>query len=733
MEGHMGRFHHRLAHFALFGIVALMLSVLTDPAGADPLDNWHWRNPLPGGNYGGGVAYGNNTFVVMGAYGAILTSHDGINWTDHSLADVQSGFGPVAYGGGTFVAVGGDGSKGNNGTAVTSPDGVAWTLHPSVVLPEIRAICFGASLFVVVCENGNIFTAPDGITWTQKNSGISSAIEAVNFTNGLFVAAGDHGVVLTSNDGITWNARTIGRTGYDYPGAPNYEYCGVAWGNGRWVVIGADVNHDNILESAASTDGVSWTLAESQIAGGGSLFYVNGMFVRPGNGNSLTSPDGLTWTEHFAPSGPSISYLAGIAYGAGLFVGEGIGGSMWASTDGAAWFPTTPWVTLDDLCAVAYGNHTFVAAGNNGAILRSTDGLSWTRSASPVSSEIRAVVFSEEKGLFLAVGDNGTILASADGNSWTATTVGADCVSHAAWGNNKLVAISQQAIYMSSDGARWTVTQKAGSGFFCDVAYGDGLFVVVGQLFGTVLTSPDGITWTPRNIPGFDPRYLPDNTVGSIAFGNGTFLAWRNAGNLTSSDGINWEPLPALTNLPLVYLNGSFFAISANISSSKDGLTWVTHHPEPRPENPMAMAFGNNTYVIVGLSGEILQSDPIGQPPSADPPGTTPASGGGGGGGCFIATAAYGSYLDPHVVALRHFRDRYLLSNTPGIAFVRFYYRHSPPLASFIGDHKTLRLLTRWALTPLVYLVEFPFLKALVLLPLAPLAVYKRRRSSRRK
>jgi len=90
--------------------------------------------------------------------------------------------------------------------------------------------------------------------------------------------------------------------------------------------------------------------------------------------------------------------------------------------------------------------------------------------------------------------------------------------------------------------------------------------------------------------------------------------------------------------------------------------------------------------------------------------------GGGGGGGCFIATAAYGSYLDPHVMVLRHFRDNVLLHSELGTAFVKFYYRYSPPVADFIRQHDTLRALSRFALTPLIFGAEYPMVFMLLML-----------------
>lgn len=108
-------------------------------------------------------------------------------------------------------------------------------------------------------------------------------------------------------------------------------------------------------------------------------------------------------------------------------------------------------------------------------------------------------------------------------------------------------------------------------------------------------------------------------------------------------------------------------------------------------------------------------------------------SGGGGGASCFIATAAYGSYLDPHVQILRDFRDHYLLTNAAGRGFVSFYYRYSPPLADYIGRHEKLRTMMRWMLSPIVYAVEYSTLFSLffIMIVTSTLMVYVSLRKSR--
>jgi hypothetical protein len=75
---------------------------------------------------------------------------------------------------------------------------------------------------------------------------------------------------------------------------------------------------------------------------------------------------------------------------------------------------------------------------------------------------------------------------------------------------------------------------------------------------------------------------------------------------------------------------------------------------------------------------------------------------GGGGGGCFIATAAYGSPFESHVIILRKFRDSCLMQTGLGRAFVNLYYEYSPALADIIRKNDSMRAAVRWALAPVV-------------------------------
>lgn len=101
--------------------------------------------------------------------------------------------------------------------------------------------------------------------------------------------------------------------------------------------------------------------------------------------------------------------------------------------------------------------------------------------------------------------------------------------------------------------------------------------------------------------------------------------------------------------------------------------------------------------------------------------------------GCFIATAAYGSPLEPHVQSLRQFRDRYLVRSAAGRAFIRLYYRYSPPVADFIATRPILRGSVRLLLAPLVVAIEYPraALAALLLAAFAIAQATVRRRAMR--
>lgn len=75
--------------------------------------------------------------------------------------------------------------------------------------------------------------------------------------------------------------------------------------------------------------------------------------------------------------------------------------------------------------------------------------------------------------------------------------------------------------------------------------------------------------------------------------------------------------------------------------------------------------------------------------------------------GCFIATAAMGSELHPHVQLLRDFRDNILLQSRYKNTFENMldrYYQFSPPIAKRMNEHAIIKQILRYLLVyPIVF------------------------------
>ncbi len=261
-----------------------------------------------------------------------------------------------------------------------------------------------------------------------------------------------------------------------------------------------------------------------------------------------------------------------VCYGNGLFVAVANNGTnrVMTSPDGITWTSrvanTTNWLS------VCYGNGLFVAVSNNGIdpVMTSPDGITWTSQNTPTVSLISSVCYGN--GLFVAVATTGTVLISSDGITWynynsgVVSSWGSVC-----YGNGLFVAVAFSGatrVMTSTDGITWT-PQTSDIKQWYSVCYGDGLFVTVGYDEGntnTVMTSPDGITWTLQT--------APSNEWKSVCYGDGLFVAVADTGTgnrvMTSPDGITWTPQTSIADIywnSICYGVGIFVAVSYNTSA----------------------------------------------------------------------------------------------------------------------------------------------------------------------
>ncbi|MCB1130391.1 MAG: PKD domain-containing protein, partial [Verrucomicrobiae bacterium] len=295
-------------------------------------------------------------------------------------------------------------------------------------------------------------------TWHSRSSGTTKPLYDITVANGQALAVGERTWAL-SNDGTTWTSGSL---------ASNAYIRAVVHDGSQFVACGYDYN--------------------------GSSFV----------GTVYTSPNGMSWTRRLL----SGEYLYDIAYGNGVYIAVGDGGTMWRSTNGTSWSPVATGVT-QDLPGVTFGNGIFMVVGRDdtnwyGIVHTSPDGVNWTDTTPTTGLEyfqsFRHVQYCVDR--FLASGWNASIQHSTD--------------------NGVTFALAQPV-------------ERLTPGF----AHGNGVYLAAGtnQSDGTDinLISTDGESWTPLTTASQDNR-------NAAVFFNNTFVTVGSNGSIWQSAAFTAPP-----------------------------------------------------------------------------------------------------------------------------------------------------------------------------------------------
>ena len=151
-------------------------------------------------------------------------------------------------------------------------------------------------------------------------------------------------------------------------------------------------------------------------------------------------------------------------------------------------------------------------------------------------------------------------------------------------------------------------------GIYSSIVYGKGTYVAVGTNNSNnyIITSNDGIFWTPRICP------IINANLNSIIYANSLFVAvGSNEDNgynkiLYSRNGIDWKTIGSPANnswQSIAYGNGRFVAVSHNgimrVMTSTNGINWnqtgISNNTDA--SGWCSVIYGNNQFVAVAIDG----------------------------------------------------------------------------------------------------------------------------------
>ncbi len=284
--------------------------------------------PKPMKDFFQDITWGGGQFVIVGNYGLILTSADGIEWVVRHTGDNHLRC--VAWGNGLYVAIGG------KGVILTSSNGIVWVKHHVPVMERagLADIAWVNGKFLAVGTEGIILTSVDGVKWTRQDSGITEDLVGIAGVNGQFMVVGKLGTVLRSPNASAWTADRI--VGVDWLSS-------VAWNGQTLVAVGVAVGksrHRSVI--ASSSDQRQWEVDKFEKFDWRLFDVISSVDRFVGVGNDIVvSPDGVEWTFLNARDHETNNRLSlnGVAAGNDTYVaiGSAKGHSIFTSRDGITW------------------------------------------------------------------------------------------------------------------------------------------------------------------------------------------------------------------------------------------------------------------------------------------------------------------------------------------------------------------------------------------------------------
>lgn len=606
----------------------------------------HFMVGIIGGWGSGFLSYSNDRFILATAYGRLLSSVDGIEWTeiicpfglvaDYS-DDVQYRYcGSTSYMHGRFYMHFWQRSYSyeNRYTgffSIYTNDFISWTSSnfdaESIIYDGKRFLAVGGSgrtsvdLEDLLLKQLSIGYSSDGKTWNisiiPNVDTKGNVCQLSYFDNKYFIVFGNDSRLLYSYDAVNWvSVQLPARAAYGnvYTHRVNNNDC---------LVYGPEKGY--ILRSVRgpmySKDGIHWSL----LTPSKSAFGIDGSVVAYGNGRFVMvkppyifySIDGMLWNVANDIMDLNDPYQRGsscIVFGNGIFVAIVYSFTDPAyvlySTDGINWNRTTlPF--SGDCCRLAYGNGCFVTIRDDSdEAAYSTDGITWYSSKLPTIEFWSTLVYGN--GVFVCLSNSGVAVHSTDGIVWLQTRVSS---SYGIWdaltyGDDKFVAIldrDRKAAY-SYDGVTWyesTFLYSPKDRGCNSLFYVNDRFIALASeplydsegnyLIETkIMQSIDGINWEDSGY-SYD---FPSNLNG-IAYGDGVIMLTDEAGVIYFSvDGLRWssETSHYRHSTNIRYGNGKFINFFAGGSAySYDGLHW--HVTENDDSTGIVLAYGGGTFL----------------------------------------------------------------------------------------------------------------------------------------